>query len=72
MTAGVSAAVNAVESDGLEIVSTDTHARTHSTLNTHARQRFGTQDQPRLTQLKWPLQAINSPNLRESRPAVKT
>lgn len=31
MTAGVSAAVNAVESDGPEIVSTDTHTRTHST-----------------------------------------
>lgn len=31
MTAGVSAAVNAVESDGPEIVSTHTRAHTHST-----------------------------------------
>lgn len=31
MTAGVSTAVNAVESDGPEIVSIHTHAHTHST-----------------------------------------
>lgn len=31
MTAGVSAAVNAVESDGPEIVSTDTHAHAQRT-----------------------------------------
>lgn len=30
MTAGVSAAVNAVESDGPEIVSTDRHTHTHA------------------------------------------